>query len=206
MLQKMVKICLFRKLLRKKMLFLLMLTPALSFSQGKPDGAKKSPDFWIGAGYAFYPGSSADVKLGQAGNNPLKSGFTAEFSAEKQMNSFLYVGVGASLFSYKDLNNPYIPVFADIRVIGVGTFKFYSFLNPGYGFYQNSYYYPLIDPAVKVRERGGFFIAYGVGVTYKKVYLQARYNWLRFSSQAAVIGKSSKAYGVAGISFGVRLR
>jgi hypothetical protein len=206
MLQKMVKICPFRKPMIKIMLFLMMLSPALSFSQGKPDKIKRSPDFWIGAGYAFYPGSSADVKLGLAGNNPLKSGFTAEFSAEKQLNSFLYVGAGASLFSYKDLNNPYIPVFADIRVIGAGTFKLYSFLDPGYGFYQNSYYYPLIDPAVKVRERGGFFIAYGVGVTYKKVYLQAKYNWLRFSGQSAATGKSSKGYGVAGISFGVRLR
>jgi hypothetical protein len=190
----------------KKILFLILIAPALCFGQDKPEGIKKTPDYWIGAGFAFYPGSSADVHFGQAGNNPFKAGFTAEVAVEKQLNSFLYAGLGSSLFSFKDLQSPCIPVFADIRVIGTGVYKLYSFLDPGYGIYHNSYYYPLTDHPVTVTEHGGFFIAYGFGVIYKKLYLQAKYNWLRFSSEGEITGKSSKAYGVGGISFGVRFR
>jgi hypothetical protein len=203
----MVKMVLYRKAWIKNLALIIMLVPAFCFSQEKKDHVKKSPDYWIGAGYAFYPGSSADVHLGQNSGNPFRSGFTAEVHVEKQLNSFLYAGIGTSLFSFKDLKAPYIPLFADIRVIGEGKYKLYSFLDPGYGFYQNSYYNPLVDPAVKVNDRGGFFIAYGFGVLYKKFYLQAKYNWLRFSSTSRLTGNNSnKAYGIGGINFGVRLR
>ena len=202
----MVKIGLYGSPMMTKILFLILLTPALCFSQENPGPIKKTPDYWIDAGYAFYPGPSAEVHFGQASDNPFTSGFTAEFIAGKQLNSFLYAGAGASVFSFKILNNPCIPVFADIRVIGVGKYKLYSFLDPGYGFYEDSYNDPLVDPAVTVRERGGFFIAYGFGVIYKKIYLQAKYNWLRFSTGSTTTGKRSKAYGVGGITLGVRFR
>lgn len=196
----MVKFALTKKVqLMKRILLLLLLAPALCFSQNKP------PDFWIGAGYAFYPGSSADVHLGSDAKNPFKSGFTAELTVEKQLNSFLYAGLGSSLLTFKDLHNTYVPVFADIRVIGTGKYKLYSFLNPGYGIYHNNYYYPLLNRSVIVTERGGFYIAYGFGVIYKIFYLQGKFNWLRFSSKSEVTGHSSKAYGVAGITLGVRL-
>lgn len=208
----MVKIGPYGNPMMRKILFLILLAPALCFSQEKSEPIKKTPDYWIGAGYAFYPGPSADVHLGQASDNPFKSGFTGEFTAEIQLNSFLYAGLGASVFSFRNhqnsnnFRNPYVPVFADIRVIGAGRYKLYSFLNPGYGFYQNSYSDPRVDPIVTVREQGGFFIAYGFGVIYKKIYLQAKYNWLRFSTRSAISRKSSKAYGVAGITLGIRLR
>jgi hypothetical protein len=202
----MVKIGRYGKTLLKSLAVIITLAPAFCFSQEKKDQVKKSPDYWIGAGYAFYPGSSADVHFGQSSGNPFRSGFTAEAHVEKQLNSFLYTGIGTSLFSFKDLKAPCIPLFADIRVIGEGKYKLYSFLDPGYGFYHNSYYNSGIGPAVKVSNRGGFFIAYGFGVLYKNFYLQAKYNWLRFSSTSTLTGSSSKAYGIGGISFGIRLR
>ena len=194
----------------KRILFLIMLAPIGCFCQ-----KKISPVFQLGAGWLFYPGASDDVHIdGTKTGSPLKSGYTLEFNADQPVNSFLRLGLGASLIQFKDLENPYIPVFADIRVVGHGTFKFYSFLNPGYGIYhrevQNLALF--IDPPPKGTLSGGFFIAYGFGVIYKKIYLQAKYNWLRFATKpdnykGSPIGfkTQSHAYGVAGLTFGLHL-
>ncbi|MDP4248836.1 MAG: hypothetical protein Q8918_01865 [Bacteroidota bacterium] len=187
----------------KSWLFLFLLVPVLCFSQ-----KEKGLGFQVGGGYLFYPGSSADVHISAYDANPLKSGFTLELTADKPVNSFLLLGPGVSFNSFSDLGAPYIPLFADIRVIGTGKFKLYSFLDPGYGiFHRHVAYIMTGSPEQTASQSGGFYIAYGFGVIYKRVYLQAKYNWLRFTSDLpdGSGGKSSKAYGVGGISFGVRL-
>jgi hypothetical protein len=183
----------------KKFLFLLLLAPLLCFSQ-----KKRGSSLLVGGGYLFYPGSSADVHIGGHSNNPLKSGFTLELTGDQPVNSFLSLGLGASFNQFKDLGSPYVPVFADIRVMGQGKFRFFSFLNPGYGIYHDNYSYTA--PPLSGKLNGGFYIAYGFGVLYKMVYLQAKYNWFRFSDKPGMgLENSSKAYGVGGITVGVRL-
>jgi len=188
----------------KNTLFLLLLAPVLCFSQHE-----NGISLQFGGGYLFYPGSSAEVHIGpDKAVNPLKSGFTLELMADKPVNSFLHLGLGTSFNSFSHLGAPYIPVFADIRVIGVGKFKLVSFLDPGYGIFQHDVTYRTPGlPDQDGRQRGGFYIAYGFGVIYRIFYLQAKYNWFRFTDMppAGFGEKSGKAYGVAGISFGVRL-
>jgi hypothetical protein len=188
----------------KKIFFLLMFTPVLCFGQ-KKNGISLN----AGGGYLFYPGSSADVQFApDHRDNPLKSGFTLELTADIPVNSFLRLGFGTSFNSFNHLGDPYIPVFADIRVVGVGKFKLFSFLDPGYGIFHRDVAYTMTgSPDRTGSQSGGFYIAYGFGVIYKRVYLQLKYNWFRFTSDppGGFGGKSSKAYGVGGISFGVRL-
>lgn len=188
----------------KKLLFILLLLPVLCFSQKKSEIAVQ-----LGGGYLFFPGSSSDVHFApDNAANPLKSGFTVETSAGTPVNSFLHLGLGASVNFFNNLGAPYIPVFADIRVIGVGKFKLFSFLNPGYGiFHRNLGYVATSFPDQTGSQSGGFYIAYGFGVIYKMFYLQAKYNWLRFTNHppAGFGDKTSKAYGVGGLSFGVRI-
>lgn len=156
----------------------------------------------FGVGYAFYPGASDEVNIAtKKGGNPLKSGLTAELTADKPVGEILHLGVGASFFSFNKFDNPYVPLFADIRVIGQGNFKFFSFLNPGYGIFTGQ---PETIEGT-VNQKGGFYIAYGFGVIHGIYYLQAKYNWLHFTQTNNPEENSSKSYGVAGISFGVHL-
>ncbi len=155
----------------------------------------------FGVGYAFYPGPSDQVLIWGTGGNPLKSGLTAELVADKPVGEILHLGLGAAFFSFSKLDNPYIPVFADIRVIGQGNFKLFSFLNPGYGIFSGLGSGPADGP---VDQKGGFFIGYGFGVIHGIYYLQAKYNWLHFAQKGNDIS-TSKSYGVAGITLGVHL-
>ena len=195
----------------KKSLLVLLLTPVLCFSQGKKESSveKKGPSIQVGGGYLFYPGSSGDVHIANNySNNPLKSGFTLELTAYQPVNSFLSLGLGSSFNHFQNLGAPYIPVFADIRVIGVGKYQLFSFLDPGYGILNHSFLYAAPSgPPESEKLTVGFYIAYGFGVLYKIFYLQAKYNWFRFTNTPPGVPgeKTSKAYGVAGITFGVRL-
>lgn len=189
----------------KRMLLLLLLLPVLCFSQ-----KKEGPSFQVGGGYLFYPGSSADVHIASdSSNNPLKSGFTLELLVDLPVNSFLSVGLGFSYNHFKNLDAPYIPVFADIRVVATGKYKLFSFLDPGYGIYRHySFLFSVPSGFPEIGKlTGGFYIAYGFGVLYKIFYLQAKYNWFRFKNDPPEASgeKTSKAYGVGGITFGVRL-
>jgi hypothetical protein len=195
----MVKITFNKKdFMMKKVLWMLLLVPALGFGQ------KKTTQVWVDAGFAFFPGSSADIHLGPQANNPFTGGFTAEIKAEKQLNSFLYAGLGGSVMAFSDLRKPYIPVFADLRVIGAGKYKLFSMLDLGYGIYHGDYQNPDLNQTDIISQHGGFYIAYGFGVMYRIFYLQAKYNWLRISKKDDS-GKDSKAYGIGGITFGVHL-
>jgi hypothetical protein len=179
----------------KVLLFCLFSLPALCFAQQLP------VELSFGVGYAFYPGASDQVNVASAkGGNPLKSGLTAEITADKAVGDILHLGLGASFFSFSKLDNPYVPVFADIRVIGQGRFKLFSFLNPGYGIFSG---HPQTAGGV-TDQKGGFYIAYGFGVMHGIYYLQAKYNWLHFA-QTNPAESGSKSYGVGGISFGVHL-
>ncbi|HEY4154884.1 MAG TPA: hypothetical protein VGM24_05645 [Puia sp.] len=188
----------------KNGLFVLLLAPLLCFSQ-----KKNGPTLQAGGGYLFYPGSSADVHIaGDYPGNPLKSGLTFELTADQPVNSFLSLGLGSSFIHFKNLGAPYIPVFADIRVVGVGKYKLFSFLDPGYGIYHHGFTDDSAGAGPQPGKRsGGFYIAYGFGVIYHIFYLQAKYNWLRFKTETAGSDgeNSSKAYGVGGITLGVRL-
>ncbi len=179
----------------KVLLLFLLSLPAFCVAQPLPF------ELSFGVGYVFYPGASDQVNVASAkGGNPLKSGLTAEITADKQVGEILHLGVGAAFFSFSKLTNPYVPVFADIRVIGQGNFKLFSFLDPGYGIFSGN---PQTAEGV-TDQKGGFFIAYGFGVIHGIYYLQAKYNWLHFS-QSNPSENSSKSYGVAGISLGVHL-
>lgn len=183
----------------RRVLMLLVLAPVFCFSQNKC-----GISFQAGGGYLFYPGSSADINIATAKKSPpLNSGISFEFVADKRVNSFLDLGLGSSYNQFTNLNGPYIPYFADIRVTSQGKYKLFSFLDPGYGLYKRYTYSLNPGPEWIIKETGGFYIAYGFGVTYKMMYLQAKYNWLRFTTS---IGQShsSAAYGVAGITFGIR--
>jgi hypothetical protein len=184
---------------------LLLLAPVFCFSQNKC-----GISFQAGAGYLFYPGSSTDVQIETSkSNHPLSSGLSFEFVADKRVNSFLDLGLGSSYNQFTNLKGPYVPVFADIRVTSQGKYKLFSFLDPGYGIYQR--YEPYLGSAIRNanpeydRITGGFYIGYGFGVEYKMIYLQAKYNWVRFKTKFAGGENSvSNAYGVAGITFGIR--
>jgi hypothetical protein len=179
----------------KPLLIILFSLPVFCIAQKMP------VELSFGAGYAFYPGPSDQVNVASTkGGNPLKSGLTAELTAGKAVGDILHLGVGAAFFSFNKLSNPYVPVFADIRVIGQGRYKLFSFLDPGYGIFSG---HPQ-TPQGTTDQKGGFYIAYGFGVMHGIYYLQAKYNWLHFSQQDPA-GTSSKSYGVAGISFGVHL-
>jgi hypothetical protein len=189
----------------KPILALLFLFPGLAFCQHR-----NGPRLQAGGGFLFYPGSSSDVRIADYSGNPLKSGFSFELTADQPVNHFLLLGLGASLVHLNGLGHPYVPVFADIRIIGTGRYKLYSFLDPGYGIFHHGFTYaepPATDERAG-KTGGGFYIAYGFGVIWKMFYLQGKYHWLRFSnSPPGVLGeKTSKAYGVAGITIGVYLR
>ncbi len=183
----------------RKILMILLFSPALCFSQNKCGISLQA-----GGGYLFYPGSEANVNIPTAKKTPpLSSGVTLELVADKRINSFLDLGLGSSYNQFTNLNGPYVPVFADIRVTSQGKYKLFSFLDPGYGIYQR--YSHTLNPGqeFRIKETGGFYIGYGFGVTYKMMYLQAKYNWLRFTT-LIVSNPFSSAYGVAGITFGIR--
>lgn len=180
----------------KVFLFFLLTVPVFCLAQ-----QRLPVELSFGVGYVFYPGPSDQVHVASAkGGNPLKSGLTAEIAADKKVGEILHLGLGAAFFSFSQFTNPYVPVFADIRVIGEGNFKLFSFLNPGYGIFSGN----PISPDGVTDQKGGFFIAYGFGVIHGIYYLQAKYNWLHFAQQNQA-GSSSKSYGVAGVSLGVHL-
>ncbi len=195
----------------RKILMILLLSPALCFGQNKC-----GISFQAGGGYLFYPGSETDVQIETAkSNHPLSSGFTLELLADKRVNSFLDLGLGSSFNQFINLKGPYVPVFADIRVTSQGKYKLFSFLDPGYGIYKRFESYPgltSLNQSGYYKLFGGFYIGYGFGVEYKMLYLQAKYNWFRFKTISSIsntggpyeLNSVSNAYGVGGITFGLR--
>lgn len=185
----------------RRVLMLLLLAPVFCFSQNKC-----GISFQAGGGYLFYPGSATDVQIVTSkSNHPLRSGISFEFVADKRVNSFLDLGLGSSYNQFTDLYCPYIPYFADIRVTSQGKYKLFSFLDPGYGIYQRNTHTISLGVETIAKVTGGFYIGYGFGVEYKMIYLQAKYNWFRFKTQFPGGENSvSNAYGVAGITFGIR--
>ena len=183
----------------KRFLLIAFFFPAAGFSQ------KFFPKVEVGAGYSFFSGSANYGNInGDYAKNGLKNGFVAEAAVTQQLNGFLHVGLGASLLKFNH-TNPYIPLYAEVKVIGPGRYKLFSFLRPGYGFYKGSYNNSItgLTPST-ASQKGGFYISYGAGVMLKICYLQATYHWLRFNTTN--LGEHSSAgYGEAALTFGVRL-
>ncbi|HVY74327.1 MAG TPA: hypothetical protein VG890_05820 [Puia sp.] len=187
----------------KRILSVFLFLPLLTLAQQKNTLPPKSFLFQAGGGYLFYPGSSADVQIPGYSGNPLKSGFTLELTADRTINDFLLLGLGSSFNHFGDLGSPYIPVFADIRVMSASKYQLFSFLQPGYGFFKHDYTF--LTPGggpVAEKTNGGFFIAFGFGVRYRIFYLQGKFNWFRFDGMSGDGSSSSKAYGVGGITAG----
>jgi hypothetical protein len=178
----------------KSFLFAALFLPVCCFCQ------KIRPSFRFGGGYAFYTGPShyGNINGGDA-KNSLQSGFIGELTVVQRVNSFLDLGLGSSVFAFSEMNH-YIPLYADIRVTGQGKYRFFSFLHPGYGFYSGNYSLP--DRAG--HQKGGFYIAYGAGVLYKFLYLQAAYHWLRFNTETDMGTHSGTSYGIAALTLGVK--
>ncbi len=185
----------------RKILMALLLAPVFCYSQNKCGISLQA-----GGGYLFYPGSATDVQIETSkSNHPLRSGISFEFVADKRVNSYLDLGLGSSYNQFTDLSGHYVPVFADIRVTSQGKYKLFSFLDPGYGIYQQ--FTQSVNPGAEgnAKVTGGFYIGYGLGVKYKMLYLQAKYNWFRFKTVFINdLNSISNAYGVAGITFGFR--
>ncbi len=115
-----------------------------------------------GAGYQFASSSANE-------------GYAIELSTGLQLNSHFRLGLGASYLEQNDNVNPaFVPVYADIKLMGNGRIKPYVFFQPGYCIYKSKTVYYIDYNGNDLGSgyyRGGFYSYQGIGVMYKYAFL-----------------------------------
>jgi Outer membrane protein beta-barrel domain len=149
-----------------------------------------------GSGYQFASSNS-------------KNGYALELSSGIKINPFLRLGIGVSyLKEDQAFTSGYIPVYADLKLIGKGKIKPYVFLQPGYGVYKSPTIYftdfngDLIGTG---HTMGGFSSNQGIGLIYKFVFLQAGYRIQNFSLKTPENITDSYSQNTFGITAGLAL-
>lgn len=126
------------------------------------------------------------------------------------------IGLGVEVLKFKDVKNPYIPVYGDFRYFfapAKGSQVFFT-AQPGYGFYNQTYSALVPLPGggyaeQRVENKGGFYFGTGLGVrgTGKVApIVSVRYTNYEFNNEASLAGsgiKSSARKGGVSINFGI---
>ncbi|HEY4935841.1 MAG TPA: outer membrane beta-barrel protein [Puia sp.] len=138
-----------------------------------------------------------------------KNGYAFELSSGIKFNPFFRLGIGVSyLKEDQAYTSGYIPVYADIKLIGKGKIKPYIFLQPGYGIYKSPTIYftdfngDLIGTG---HTMGGFSLNQGIGLIYKYAFLQAGYRIQNYSLKNPDNITDSYSQNTFGITAGLAL-
>ncbi len=149
-----------------------------------------------GAGYQFASSNS-------------KEGYALELSSGIKINSFLRLGIGVSyLKEDQAFTSGYVPVYADLKLIGKGKIKPYVFLQPGYGIYKSPAIYFTDYNGNLIGEghtKGGFSSNQGIGLIYKFIFLQAGYRIQNFSLKTPMNITDSYIQNSFGITAGLAI-
>ncbi len=169
----------------KNILFLFFLSPI--FCSAQKDYLQTS------AGYTFATSNA---------NN----GWALEMSAGIKLHSIFRVGIGVSyLKENKAYTSGYIPVYADLKIVGKGLIKPYLFIQPGYGIYKSPVIY-FTDFSGNLTGTGhtvgGFSSNQGIGVIYKYVFLQVGYRIESYSLKEPNQSSYSYTHNIFGITAG----
>jgi hypothetical protein len=172
----------------KNILFLFVLLPI--FCSAQKDYLQ------TGAGYTFASSNA---------NN----GWALEMCAGVKLHSIFRVGIGVSyLKENKAYTSGYVPVYADLKIVGRGSIKPYIFAQPGYGIYKSPVIYftdfngDLIGTGHTV---GGFSSNQGIGLIYKYVFLQVGYRIESYSLKEPNQNSYSYTYNIFGITAGIAI-
>ena len=147
-----------------------------------------------------------------------KNGYTAggAFNVGEKIGKMTGIGLGAEVLKFKDVQNVYVPVYADFRYFfapAKGS-QFYLTAQPGYGFYNDSHT-ELVPVAGgntyienKTEDKGGFYFGAGLGVRGSgKVapVVSVRYTSYAFdyTSSGAVNAKADNRTGAVTVNFGI---
>lgn len=154
----------------------------------------------------YYLQTGAGYKSGSSNAN---NGYALELSAGVNLHSIFRLGIGVSyLREDRAYTSGYVPVYADLKVIGHGVVKPYIFVQPGYGIYKSPIIYftdfngNLIGTGHTV---GGFSSNQGIGVIYKYAFLQAGYRIENYSLNMPTTSKYTYSYNTFGITAGVAI-
>ena len=149
-----------------------------------------------GAGYQFASSNS-------------KNGYAIELSSGININPLFHLGIGVSyLKEDQTYTSGYVPVYADLKIIGKGKIKPYVFLQPGYGIYKSPTIYftdyngNLIGTGHTL---GGFSSNQGIGIIYKFAFLQAGYRIQNYSLKNPGNVTDSYSQNTFGLTAGLAL-
>ena len=153
----------------KKLTFLALIIPFFSIAQTKYLQA--------GAGYSIAINHSRPYYSG------LPNEFAAEIAGGFNVSKVFSFGIGASYLAFGKRYNPYIPVYADIKINGSGKVKPYIFVQPGYGFYRSESKTLINQGGYYIsgfHSKGGFYSNLGVGVSFRVFYFQIGHRFITF--------------------------
>jgi hypothetical protein len=150
----------------------------------------------MGAGYQFASSISKD-------------GYALELSSGIKINPFFRLGVGVSyLKEDQAFTSGYIPVYADLKLIGKGKIKPYVFLQPGDGIYKSPAIYFTDYNGNLIGEghtKGGFTTNQGIGLIYKFIFFQGAYRIQNFSLKTPEKITDSYNQNTFGITVGLAI-
>jgi hypothetical protein len=172
----------------KKKFLLILLFPFTCFAQ--------KFYFQAGAGYQF-PSSSAN------------QGYAIELSSGVQMGPHFRLGVGTSYLEQNyNIGAAFVPVYADLKLLGSGKLKPYIFFQPGFCIYKSNEVFYLDYNGNELGKgylNGSFCSNQGIGLIYKYVFLQAGFRAISLVSTSSY--DPHKTYGqyTFGVTAGISL-
>ena len=138
-----------------------------------------------------------------AGSN---NGYSMEISSGISVKSIFRLGIGTSYININQhYGTAYVPVFADLKIVGKGKFRPYIFLQPGYGIYTSQ---PITvmdgnsNEVGTIYMHGGYSYNTGIGIIFKYAFLQLGYRMLTFTLKTPDFGTTINSHFLTGITAG----
>jgi len=137
------------------------------------------------------------------------NGYSLDINSGLSFGSIFRLGIGTSYFRCNQcFGSAYVPVYADLKIVGMGKLKPYIFFQPGYGIYTSE---PITAMDINSNEvgtiymHGGYSYNTGIGIIYKYAFLQLGYRMLTYTLKSPDFSKLIFTHYFMGISAGVSI-
>ena len=142
----------------------------------------------------------------EAETTTITNGYSLDISTGLSIGSIFRVGIGTSYLRCNQcVGSAYIPVYADLKIVGKGKIKPYIFFQPGYGIYTSQ---PITvmdgnsNEVGTIYMHGGYSYNTGIGIIFKYAFLQLGYRMLTFTLKTPDFGTTINSHFLTGITAG----